>query len=187
MHTLTMPPTRRLLFVALVAAGAGGTPAAAQERVVAPGDRVRLTLSCAAAGAATAAPGTSCVREGTLARLNESTVDLFVHGSTETHALTELLGVEVRDLDGPDGKVSAGAGAILGGAGTYLWLDSGGSTSKCDRSSNQDAMSAGECAGLVALGGLIGAGVGALVSRLLRTERWVPARVGRVDLFPGRP
>lgn len=45
-------------------------------------------------------------------------------------------------------------------------ISSGGSTSRCDRSANQDAMSPSECHGLTLLGGIVGAGLGAAVGAL---------------------
>jgi hypothetical protein len=59
-------------------------------------------------------------------------------------------------------------GLIVGAAATYAVLHSGGSTSLCDRSANQDAIRAPECAGLVAAGGVVGAGIGALIGGRFR-------------------
>lgn len=84
------------------------------------------------------------------------------------------------------------AGAIAGfavGAGvTWVVLHQGGSTSKCDRSANQDALNSGECAGLVVLGGLAGAGIGAIVGGFFRSERseGAPLERFRVGVVPGR-
>ena len=67
--------------------------------------------------------------------------------------------------------IGAGVGFVVGAGVTYFVLHQGGSTSPCDRSANQDAMSAGECVGLAALGGLAGAGLGAIAGGFFRTER----------------
>jgi hypothetical protein len=79
----------------------------------------------------------------------------------------------------------AAAGFVTGAGVTYAVLNSGGSTSLCNQSANQDAIASGECIGLTALGGLAGAGLGALVGALIRTERWqdVPLEQLRVGLW----
>jgi hypothetical protein len=59
--------------------------------------------------------------------------------------------------------IGAAAGFIIGAGATYLILQQGGSTSLCDRERNQDAIDASYCAGLYALGGVVGAGAGALI------------------------
>jgi hypothetical protein len=65
----------------------------------------------------------------------------------------------------------AAVGLLVGAGVTYAVLHSGGSTSLCDQSANQDAMAPRECAGLTALGGLAGAGVGAVIGARIRTGR----------------
>lgn len=76
------------------------------------------------------------------------------------------------------------AGAAIGfvaGAGiTYVVLHSGGSTSLCDRSENQDAIRPIECAGLVVLGGAVGAGIGFVIGGLFGTERADAAPLERI-------
>lgn len=186
MHT-HRASSAKWLFWATLALGMGvAGPAWAQERAVAPGDRVRLTLPCDSIQGGTRAQAIRCTREGTVAGLTSERVELLVHGTPEVHALAAVTDFQVRRVEGPGWEIPAAAGAVLGGAGTYVWLHSGGSTSLCDRSSNQDAMSGGECAGLTVLGAVAGAGLGALASRLLRTERWVPVPLGRIDLTLGR-
>jgi hypothetical protein len=86
----------------------------------------------------------------------------------------------------------AAIGFVAGAGTTYLVLHSGGSTSLCDRSSNQDAMSSTECAALTVLGGIVGAGIGALAGSRFQSEqrhhvrpsdfRVQPARDGGVEL-----
>lgn len=63
--------------------------------------------------------------------------------------------------------IGAGVGFVLGAGATWAVLNTGGSTAPCDRGANQDAMSAGECAGITVLGGVAGALVGVFVARLL--------------------
>jgi hypothetical protein len=79
--------------------------------------------------------------------------------------------------------VGAVVGLVVGAGATYALLNTGGSTAPCDRERNQDAMSSGECAGLYALGGLAGAGLGALIGRFVRTEQRVSESV-RLDVAP---
>jgi hypothetical protein len=66
--------------------------------------------------------------------------------------------------------IGAIGGFVVGATATYFVLHSGGSTSKCDRDANQDALNRGECAGLIALGGLVGAGAGALIGSRFRSD-----------------
>jgi hypothetical protein len=85
--------------------------------------------------------------------------------------------------------VGAGVGLIIGAGATYIVLHQGGSTSWCDRSKNQDAMDAGVCAGIVVLGGVIGAGIGALISGALTSEQrqveWPQGII--LQAMPGHP
>jgi hypothetical protein len=63
----------------------------------------------------------------------------------------------------------AAAGLVIGAGATYLLLQQGGSRSFCNKDTNQDAIHARGCHGLYAAGGVVGAGVGALIgSRLGR-------------------
>lgn len=76
-------------------------------------------------------------------------------------------------------------GAVIGlsvGAGaTFLVLHSGGSTAPCDRAKNQDAMEPRECLGLVAVGGVAGAVIGAVAGSFIPRA----ARHAEVRLVPG--
>ena len=78
---------------------------------------------------------------------------------------------------GADRLIGAAVGFVVGAAGAYAIVHSGGSTSLCDRSSNQDAWSSGECAAVVVAGGVVGAGVGLILARALGSSerRLVPA------------
>jgi hypothetical protein len=80
----------------------------------------------------------------------------------------------------------AGVGFLVAAGATFALLYSGGSTSLCDRSANQDALRSGECVGLTALGGLAGAGVGAAVGALIRAERWQDIPVERLRVGVAR-
>jgi len=61
-------------------------------------------------------------------------------------------------------------GFVVGAATTAIVTHAGGSTAPCDQSANQDAMSSGECLGLAAAGGLVGAGLGALIGSRIRVS-----------------
>lgn len=61
-------------------------------------------------------------------------------------------------------------GFVVGTAATVIITRSGGSTAPCDSSANQDALSTGECIGIAAAGGLVGAGVGALIGSRIRVS-----------------
>lgn len=61
-------------------------------------------------------------------------------------------------------------GFVVGAASTIILTRSGGSTAPCDSSANQDALSTGECVGLAVGGGLVGAGVGALIGSRVRVS-----------------
>jgi len=74
----------------------------------------------------------------------------------------------------PKGRTRALEGAIIGfvvgAATTAIVTHAGGSTAPCDQSANQDALSSGECLGLAAAGGLVGAGLGALIGSRIRVS-----------------
>ena len=75
-----------------------------------------------------------------------------------------ITGHRTRALEG------AVVGFAVGAAATIILTRSGGSTSWCDRSHNQDAMNSRECLGLAVAGGLAGAGVGALIGSRIRVS-----------------
>jgi hypothetical protein len=68
-------------------------------------------------------------------------------------------------------RTGAIAGFVIGAGATYLVLHSGGSTATCDRERNQDAIGARECAAITVGGGLVGAGLGAIVGSQIRVRR----------------
>ncbi|HEX8703400.1 MAG TPA: hypothetical protein VF815_31480 [Myxococcaceae bacterium] len=69
-------------------------------------------------------------------------------------------------------------GLAVGAGATYLLLQSGGSMSLCNQSRNQDALNGSECAGLTAVGGLVGAGAGALIGAQFHSAPDAQARLG---------
>ena len=182
MSMLSPTPAAWRLCLALALGAGCVSHVSAQERAVAPGERVRLTLRCAVASRPLPVQGTACGAEGTVVRFTPDALELTADGIRTRHPLDSIAGVEVRRVVGPGWKVPTAAGFLLGGAGTYALLHAGGSTSLCDRSRNQDAMGRRECAGLTVLGGAVGAGIGALTAALLRTERWIVVPPGRLGL-----
>lgn len=77
----------------------------------------------------------------------------------------DLAQVHARRTRAREGAV---VGFIVGATVTVIVTRSGGSTAPCNRSANQDALSSGECLGLAVAGGVVGAGLGALIGRRIR-------------------
>lgn len=166
---------RTLILISLVVAPFG-TIASQQSPPVKAGDRVRVM--------APSVSGSPFV--GTFVAVEADS--LVVHDSVDTWRLS-LASVEQLDLSRgrkPHTLLGAGIGFLVGGGVAVAVLFTGGSSSPCDQSANQDAMNSGECIGLSALGGLAGAGLGAIVGGLIRTERWqrIPFDRVRVSLTP---
>ena len=65
-------------------------------------------------------------------------------------------------------REGAVAGFIVGATVMIAVTRSGGSTAPCNRSANQDALSSGECVALAVAGGVVGAGLGALIGGRIR-------------------
>lgn len=61
-------------------------------------------------------------------------------------------------------------GFVVGATVTIMLTRSGGSTSLCNGSENQDALNSRECLGLAVAGGLAGAGLGALIGSRIRVS-----------------
>jgi len=148
-----------------------------------PGARVRLTLPC---DPGLPSPPEACPVEGRVVTTRGDTITLASGESTSRHSLGSARRIEVSRGRRSHWLVGAGAGFVLGAGSTFLLLNQGGSTNPCDRSANQDAIGPGACAGLATLGGVAGAGVGAVIGGLFRTERWqdVPVQTLRVSLGP---
>ena len=181
----------RIVLIVLVASRA---PLIAQEPPpLDAGHRVRLTFPCESADAGLAgSEPRACRAEGSLARLIGDTIVLAAGKSeaatTSAYDLNEVSRVEVSTGTKSHWLTGAAIGFVVGGTVAYLALSSGGSTSTCDQSANQDAISVGECIALAtAVGGLPGFGLGALVGTFIRSERWqqVPLDRLRVSVGPG--
>jgi hypothetical protein len=93
-------------------------------------------------------------------------------GATRLVPLASVERLEVRTGRRSHWLLGGGVGFVVGAGVTYAVLSSGGSTALCNRSQNQDAMSTGECLGLAAAGGVVGAGLGALVGAFIKSDRW---------------
>jgi hypothetical protein len=124
---------------------------------------------------------------GEFVRAEPGTLSIRVGDSVSEYELESIRRFEVSRGFRSYKWIGAAAGFVAGAGVSYLILHSGGSTAPCDRSANQDAMNATECLGLVALGGLAGAGLGALIGGVIRSERWeeVPLSSLRIGLEPG--
>ena len=151
-----------------------------------PGARVRLTVPCEARGPSSSVEaGTACRHEGRVVAVEGDTITLATAESTRSHRLGTASRIEVSRGSRSRWLAGAGAGFLAGTAGTFVLLNRGGSTNPCDRSANQDAIGPAACVGLAAVGGLAGAGAGALIGRLFRTERWQEVPVEGLSLTLG--
>jgi hypothetical protein len=137
------------------------TLAGAQQPQLSAGQRVRAT-----------APALGLVRvPATIAATDAGALVLRTATSQEV-PLAQVERLEVYTGRRSHWLLGAGVGFVAGAGVTYAVLGSGGSTALCNRSANQDALSTGECLGLVAAGGVAGAGLGALVGALIKSDKW---------------
>jgi hypothetical protein len=147
--------------------------AQAQAELPQGGTRVRVTYPC---DADTTGPAgfsrNTCGVVGQFLTIESSTVSVVVDGASRTFRLDDVRRFEVSQGARSYRLIGSLAGFAVGSGTTYIALNRGGSTSKCDRSANQDALSSRECFGLVALGGVVGAGVGLLLGGFIKSERW---------------
>jgi hypothetical protein len=176
------PIVARVVALVCCASLAGGG-AVAQ---VHPGTRLRLTHPCDQAGQSGAGGDRACRSEGTLVLWQGDTLTVASGQSTTRYGVGAISRLQVSRGTRAHRLAGAGVGFLVGGGVAAALLYTGGSTSPCDQSANQDAMSSGECIGLTALGGLAGAGLGAIVGGFFRSERWedVPLEQLRVSLGP---
>jgi len=182
---MTLAP-RALPILALLPVA---VPALASEpsTLLEAGTRVRLTLPCEDAPSSFAErSGSLCLVDGRVGDVGRDAITLTRASSRARMPLGSVSRIEVSRGETSRWLVGAGAGFLVGAVGTYVALDRGGSTNPCDSSANQDAMGQGACIGIAAAGGVAGAGLGALVGSLFRSERWedVPKDRWRVSLGP---
>lgn len=166
-----------------------GVRAFAQELPawVEPGARVRLALPCEAGRPpGTETPTGVCHEEGRLVSVQGRAIALATAESTRSYPLSVVTRLEVSRGTRSRWRTGAAVGLLAGAGGTFALLNRGDSTNPCDSSTNQDAMGMSACVGVAALGGVAGAGVGALIGKLFRTEEWqrVPTDQVRVSLAP---
>ncbi|MDH4348275.1 MAG: hypothetical protein OEW17_05680, partial [Gemmatimonadota bacterium] len=147
------------------------TVAVAQQPQLLPGQRVRVTAP--EHGLARAHATLEGIEGGDLVLRTDTTrrVPLASVARLEAHA-----GRRSHWLAGAVIGLAAGASA------TYIALSGSGSTALCDQSANQDAIGSGECLGLVALGGVAGAGLGALVGMFIKSDKWADVPTDRLRL-----
>lgn len=187
-----MPPNQCWKLASVVAAAFLLTPcvtAAAQGQTsdVAPGTRIRLTLPCAQTGRpAVGKERTECRVEGTLVTWHPDTITLAVAESPTSYRLSPMSRLEVYRGRRSHTLAGAGVGFLVGGGTMFALLSGSGSTAPCDQSANQDAIGSGACLGLKALGAVAGAGLGALIGGLVRSDRWQEVSVEhlRVSVAP---
>lgn len=135
--------------------------AAAQQPPLTPGQQVRAT-----------APDFGLVRtRATIATADGGALVLRTAASQDV-PLASVERLEVRTGHRSHWLLGAGVGFVVGAGVTYAVLNTGGSTALCNRSANQDAIRAGECAGLTAGGAVVGAGLGALVGAFIKSDKW---------------
>lgn len=189
----TAPDCRRPRFVTILMIALGlciphnAVTAQGQASMPEPGTRVRVTVPCeptATSGRPT--PSASCSVAGDFVLARADSLALFVNGSTLRYGLDVLRKVEVSRGYRSYRPLGGAVGFVVGAVATYFVIYSGGSTSLCDQSANQDATSRGACVGLIALGGAAGAGLGVVIGGLFHSERWqaIPLQRLRVGLAP---
>ena len=153
---------------------------------VEPGARVRLSLPCEAGRS----PGTEaldkvCREEGRVVSVEGQGITLATAEGNRSYPLNGLSGLDVSRGTRSRWRAGAATGFLVGAGGTFALLNRGDSTNPCDSSANQDAMGMGACLGLAALGGVAGAGVGALIGKLNRVEEWQRVSADRVRVSLG--
>jgi hypothetical protein len=181
-------PSGTILLAALFDLLGGALTAQAQARWPESGARVRVTVPCDPSGRPAAGNQRGCAFTGRFVAAGADSITVTIAEATTSYDLSAVSRLAVNRGYRSNWLAGAGVGLLVGAGATYLVLNSGGSTSLCDRASNQDAMSSGECLGATALGGVAGAGLGALVGSLIRSERWedLPIERLRVGLAPRR-
>ena len=184
-------PMRQITLLVVVLAATPLTNVLAQDSLPQPGARLRVTFPCAIdIPPAAAERHGDCQSDGTLALLQGGMITLATAGTNASYRLTDLTRVEISRGKRGHSLVGAGAGLLVGAAATFylIYYPQGSTTATeiCNPSKNQDAASTSACLGFMVLGGAVGAGLGAVIGALIRTERWadVPLEKLRVSLRP---
>lgn len=188
---------RRHLPGLLLALAAWAAPLEAQvaERAQ-PGQRVRVSLECAAAPAPSAGAD-ACLGDGretgVLRRLGPDELVLEEGGSLTTYSVASITRLEASAGSTSRWKAGGLIGFVAGTALTFAVLNSGSpdSTNPCDPGDNQDAIGGpGTCLLIAGVaGGVPGGLIGMFVGSRFRRERWVEVPLGAVGLriLPGGP
>jgi len=152
----------------------GPDAASAQGREsIEPGTRVRLTVPCSAGAPQTGQRfSPECTSVAEFVRALGDTLTVTSDGSVARHDLGTVRRLEVSRGYTSHRLAGGVIGLVIGAGITYFVVNQGGSTAPCDQSANQDSLRPIECAGLVALGGAAGAGLGVVIGGLFRSERW---------------
>jgi len=171
-------------FAAAVLSCLIGIPPVASAQSVPPalGARVRLTTPCALVSQPVPERRNWCVLVGKLLEWRADSIDLEVKGDRRSYNLSTESLVEVSRGFRSRTRQGAVIGFVVGAGSTFLLFHTSGSTDPCDASANQDAIGSAGCLGIYALGGLAGAGLGALIGSRIRTERWQMVTQGRVRI-----
>ena len=150
-----------------------------------PGDRVRLNAPCGSAGEYAATNSSRCRVEGAFLGVGKDSVTLTVSGQSQSFGINSMDRFEVSQGERSH-KLLGGVIGFVAGAGMAYWIvNSGGSTSLCDRDANQDAIGSGECVGAVFLGGAVGWGLGYIIGGRIHTERWTQIPIERLRVSVG--
>jgi hypothetical protein len=151
--------------------------AVAQQPPLTPGQRVRVT-----------APDVGLARAHATLEAIEGGALVFRTDATRRVPLASVARLEAYAGRRSHWLLGAGIGFAVGAGATYLVLNPPGasSTALCDQSANQDAIGTGACVGLTALGGVAGAGLGALVGMFIKSDKWTDvSREGwRLSIVP---
>jgi hypothetical protein len=164
-----------------------GIPAMAsgQDAPVKLGTRVRVTVPCDILPQSAQAQRKECRITGMLGGWRPDAIDVDTSGTRRTFNLNTLRWLEVSRGSRGHWGLGARIGLVLGAGVTYLILqdhNASGSTDLCNTSTNQDAIGAGSCLAIIAGAGVAGAGLGALIGGLIRTERWQIVSHGRAGI-----
>ena len=159
-------------------------PVAVAAQAIPPdlGARIRLTVPCELVPQPAPERRNACVLVGNLAGWRTDAIDLDVEGRRRSYDLHTVSHLEVSRESRSHKRLGAGIGFVVGVGSTYYLFHSGGSTGRCNQSANQDAIDSSHCLGLYGLGGLVGAGLGAVIGSRVRSERWQTVPLGRVRI-----
>lgn len=175
------------VFTAAILCCLLGIPTVASAQAVPPelGARVRLTVPCEPVPQPAPERRNVCVLVGKLAGRGADAIDLEIDGRRSSYNVNTVSHFEVSRGSRSHWLLGTGIGLVLGAGSTFIVFNSGnssGSTNPCNQSANQDALDSGDCVLIYGLGGLAGAGLGALIGSVIRSERWQSVTLGRLRI-----